>query len=60
MKIPGTFSKPLRRDPDTGSVTDVESQRLVGAVLQELHPPARLWNYVNIDYGGHLSKLSGI
>lgn len=39
------------------AVTDVEAQRLAGAVFVELHPPVRLREDVHVDDGGDLSEV---
>lgn len=39
------------------AVTDVEAQRLVGAVFVELHASVRLREDVHIDDGGDLSEV---
>lgn len=39
------------------AITDVEAQRLVGAVFVELHPSVRLREDVHINDGGDLSEV---
>ncbi len=41
-------------DPDARAVADIEAQGLVGAVLEQLHPPTRLRHNVHVNDGGHL------
>ena len=54
------FLQALWRHPDTGTVPDVEAQRLVRPVLQQLHPSTRLWHQVHVDDGRHLAELFGV
>lgn len=48
---------PVRGHTHAHAVTDVEAQRLVGAVFVELHPPVCLREDVHVDDGGDLSEV---
>jgi hypothetical protein len=52
--------QPLRRHPDARPVPDVEPERLVAPVLQQLHPPAGLRHQVHVDDRRHLAELLGV
>lgn len=48
---------PLSGYPHAHTISDVEAQRLVGAVLVQPHPSVRLRQDVHIDDGGDLSEV---
>ena len=50
----GDFLEPICRDSGGSSVSDVEAEWAVRAVLQKPNPPAYLRHHIHVYYGGHL------